>query len=219
MNCSCVCIFKDEADRKNIEMYQKLAELILRMDDDIYPDCLAVSKRSDKFWRTYDEARFTKKERKEPYDKACQSIEGYIQRIKEKNEHAAIFEGFCKCDIHSDELETIRDMFFIEVAYGLNVRYRETINLREDFLTYCTTFKEYYFKTNKDDVFMWVSGKYGNMKEQKLMDVAETPEEKEIASKVLFGFNRHVKEGYWFNDLKEPKLPSWSDKYEYHDAV
>lgn len=53
---------------------------------------------------------------------------------------------------------------------------------------------------------MWVSGKHHLMNIDTLMEVAETPEEIELVSKVMIRYSRHCKEGYWFDDMKEPEL-------------
>ena len=78
--------------------------------------------------------------------------------------------------------------------------------MEEAFLSYCTTYKEKCFKTEKGDIFMWVSGKHHLMNIDTLMEVAETPEEIELVSKVMIRYSRHCKEGYWFDDMKEPEL-------------
>lgn len=219
MNCSSVCIFKDEAERKNIEMYKRLADLIMRIEGEIYPDCLAVSKRSDKFWSSYDDAHMTKRERKEPYDESCRKIEEYLQRLKVQGIDVAEYEALYESDIQADELQEKVREFFWTVVYGLDIRFLEAMRLESNFLTYCKKFEDFYFKTKKDDIFMWVSGKYHEMSEQKLLEAAKTPEEKELASKVMFGFGRHFEKGYWFTDMDEPKLPSWKEKFGCQDAV
>lgn len=61
MNCSSVYIFKDKEDRQNIEVYQKLADLIFRIEGEIFPDNRAVLKRADNFWETYDDAILQRK--------------------------------------------------------------------------------------------------------------------------------------------------------------
>lgn len=66
---------------------------------------------------------------------------------------------------------------------------------------------------------MWVSGKYHLMNIDTLMEAAETPEETELVSKVMIGYSRHFKEGYWFDSIKEPELPSWREKFKVDEAV
>lgn len=220
MNCSSVYIFKNKEDRQNIEMYQKLADLVLKIEGEIYPDNLAISKRADKFYRTYDEAvTFTKKERMGWYESDCQRIEGYLQRLREQDVDISNWESVRESNIGKEEMETLWEPFLMSLAIILDITFKEFFGLHEAFQSYCSTYNDCYFKTTKGDIFMWVSGKYCEMNMDALTEVAETPEEKEIVSKVMIGYSRHCKEGYWFDDMKEPKLPEWNPIRRHREAV
>lgn len=68
MNCSSVYIFKNKEDRQNIEMYQKLAEIIFEYDKGcaIRADNIARAKRKDKFYGDYD-TPYMREKKPEPY--------------------------------------------------------------------------------------------------------------------------------------------------------
>ena len=68
MNCSSIYIFKDKEDRQNIEMYQKLSEIIFEYDKGcaIRADNIARAKRKDKFYGDYD-TPYMREKKPEPY--------------------------------------------------------------------------------------------------------------------------------------------------------
>ena len=201
MNCSSVYIFKDKEDRQNIEMYQKLADLVFRIEGEIYPDNLAVSKRADNFWETYDDTILTKKERRQSYEAACQRMEEYIQKLKEAKADTSYIEALRGSDMSTEKVEKNWSEFLMYLVLYLDIRVSETFGLKEAYFSYCTTYKEKCFKIEKGDIFMWVSGKYHLMNIDTLMEAAETPEETELVSKVMIGYSRHFKEGYWFDSI------------------
>lgn len=59
--CS-VYIFNKKKDRRNVAMYQKLAELICRVDGFIRPQNIAEARKADRFYNNYDDAYENNKE-------------------------------------------------------------------------------------------------------------------------------------------------------------
>ena len=225
MNCACVYIFKNEDDRKNIELYQKLAELIARFEGELDPYCLATSKREVKFMRDYDEAMLSKKERRAAFNQDRKVIKSQLKMLKEIYKHAGFdiskYEAVYNSDNSSKELEGLWNELctWFEKAFFCDYDYDTLCGLSNAFRAYCSTYKECYFKTTKGDIFMWVSGKYHHMNDETLLEMAKTPEEKELVSKVMIGFPARYEDDEWFKDMEEPKLPTWEDIYGTDVAV
>ena len=57
------------------------------------------------------------------------------------------------------------------------------------------------------------------MNDETLLEMAKTPEEKELVSKVMIGFPARYEDDEWFKDMEEPKLPTWEDIYGTDVAV
>lgn len=219
MKCRSVYIFKDEADRKNVEMYKKLAALVLKVSDEIYPDNLAVSKRTDRFYHSYEKANCIQKERKELHRLECQEIHEKLQWLEEHGVDISIYEALRESDITEQEREEYWMHLFVALVAVVHVDFGDYEYLEEAFWSYCSTYHDCYFKTKKGDTFMWVSGKAQLMNIATLMDVAETPEELEIVSKTMIGYTRHFSKGYWFDDLKGLDLPRRRNLHKCDKAV
>lgn len=225
MNCSSVYIFRDENDRKNIEMYKKLAELVMRIDDVVYPDCLAVSKRADKFASACDEILLTDKERRRSFKRNRQIMKILLNTIKQMYKNLGFDISKYEAVYGSNQDPEVLKELWNELCYWVKqcpyLAYNKNSKelLFEAFTAYCSTYKECDLKTKRGDIFMWVSGKDHAMNIDTLKEAAKTPEEMELVSKVMIGFTQHCKSGEWFEDMDEPKLPSWEDKYGTDEAV
>lgn len=57
MKAESVYIFKNTEDRRNVENYQKLAEMLCRIDGIIKPTKLAETRKADRFYKDYDDAQ------------------------------------------------------------------------------------------------------------------------------------------------------------------
>lgn len=224
MNCECVYIFKNEDDR-TIEKYQKLAELVAKFEGELDPYCLATSKRAVRFMGDYDEAMLSKMEHKAAFNQDRKIIKSQLRMLKEIYKYAGFdiskYEAIYNSDSSSEELEGLWNELctWFEKAFFCDYDYGTLCRLSNAFRAYCSTYKDSYFKTKKNDLFMWVSGKYHHMDEDTLMEMAETPEEIELVSKVMIGFPACYEGADWFEDMKEPKLPTWEDMYRADEAV
>lgn len=56
MKTASVYIFNNKEDRRNKEMYKKLADLICRIDGPINTQNIAEARKADRFYKTYDES-------------------------------------------------------------------------------------------------------------------------------------------------------------------
>lgn len=221
MNCACVYIFKNEDDR-TIEKYQKLAELVAKFEGELDPYCLATSKREVRFMGDYDEAMLSKTERRAAFNQDRKIIKSQLRMLKEIYKYAGF--DISKYEAIYSSGEFSEELFNEFCTWIKKLPSHECDNnsfwvLANAFEAYCNTYKDSYFKTKKGDIFMWVSGKYHYMDEDTLMEMAETPEEIELVSKVMIGFPAHYEGTRWFEDLQEPKLPTWEDVYGADEAV
>ena len=57
MKAESVYIFKNTEDRRNVENYQRLAEMLCRIDGIIKPTELAETRKADRFYKDYDDAQ------------------------------------------------------------------------------------------------------------------------------------------------------------------
>lgn len=214
MHCSCVYIFKNKEDRRNIEKYQKLANLIMKVDNEIYPDCLAKSLRSDYFWSSYDNAGMTSAQRRAEHQDYCNWIENLLDEIQNSNWPLVSVEKYRNAK--GQGYGTFDEYVLPIGGYLMFVKDApdsEFAHMLFAIKAYLSGYHEYDFQTEKGDVFLWASGHDSAMNTKQLLAAAETDEEKALAESVFIGYSRHVKEGYWFKDLAEPKLPSWREKF------
>lgn len=209
-----VYIFKDKNDRTDIEMYKKLADLVMRIDHEIYPDCLSRAKRKDKYYWNPDDALDSGKEHVRLCQSSVEKIETYLKELEDSGVDTSAYRVLKGSNKRGKEVERQWKDFYTQAEKYTSFpkdgfSYVALLTCFED---YCREDQKYLFLVEKGDIFMWVSGKAHAMTESELLNVAETPEEKELASKVPIGFGRHFEAEYWFEDLAEPELPSWRDK-------
>lgn len=215
MNCGSVYVFKDKKDRTNIEMYKKLADLVIRIDHEIYPDCLSLAKRRDKYYWSPDDALDSGKEHRKDCQKSEEKMEYFLKELEEASVDTSAYRMLRGSNKNMEDVKSQWKDFRTQIETYTSFAKDECFSymgLLWYFENYCQENRECLFTVEKGDIFMWVSGKAHAMTEAELLNVAETPEEKELASKVLIGFGRHFEAGYWFEDLAEQKLPSWRDK-------
>ena len=215
MHCSCVYIFKNKKDRRNIEKYQKLANLIMKIDNEIFPDCLAKSLRSDRFWHSYDDAGMTSARRRKEHHDYCEWIENLLKEIQNSTWPHVSIEKYHKAKGQGDGPF---NEFALPLAGYLmlakNAPDSEFAHMLLALKAYLKGYHEYDFQTEANDIFLWASGHDSSMTTQQLLEAAETEDEKDLANSVFIGYTRHVNEGYWFKDLEEPKLPSWEETFD-----
>lgn len=224
MNCECVYIFKNEDDR-TIEMYQKLAELIARFEGEFDPYCLAISKREVSFMDNYDSAMLSDSERRAEFEKGRKAIKSELKVLDMFYKNAGFdiskFKAAYNSDISAKEISELWKEFSAWLVKSIvrEYDYMDFWWLCRYLKAYCSTYKDCYFNTKKGNIFMWVSGKYLHMNDETMMEMAKTPEDKELISKVMIGFPARCEGIDWFEDMEEPKLPTWEDVYGADEAV
>lgn len=232
MTHSSIYIFRNEEDRKNFEMYKELADLVMRIDGEIYPDNLAVAKRPGNYYVSLFDTLESERKRKKEYDFRMKKIEQFLGYMEKKgadvSEYRALkdsdtswYEQYKEFDI-SEIKEMAKkgkmvDKFGDEFERYLKKKDRKHYRSSEACLTICDYIRGYrpYFTTREGDIFLWVSGNYEMMSNYKLRQVARTPKEKELVANTMIGFTQNMSAGYWFDDLEEPELPSKAEKMEW----
>lgn len=205
MDCSSIYIFENEADRKNLYMYQSLVNIIRKTDCGISPQYLAAAKRPEKCYHTYDDIHTFGMASKRAYEEDCQKIENYLQELKRIHGDSfdiSIYHALKGTDKQAMELTETWNHFFSKLVYSLKITYADSIGLSRAFLTYCSSFRDCCFETQKGDMFILVTGDSQGMEEEVLLEASETIEEIELASKVKIGYSSQIEPGGWFQVLE-----------------